>query len=206
MFTAHSLGRVKLAAFDRDCAETAGLDRRIAIEEEAIAGAAAIIASSRDEAEVQYAGYDAYDPGRIRVLAPGSDLKQFANSAPDPRVDATIDRFLDDPTKPVILAIARPVTKRTSRPWSTPTASRPRCRRRRTSSSSRARATTSTTLEADIRDNLAELLQLIDRYDLYGKVAYPKTHRPDDVAGDLCLCPRPAAACSSTRRSTNRSG
>jgi len=72
VFTAHSLGRVKLAAFDRDCAETAGLDRRIAIEEEAIAGAAAIIASSRDEAEVQYADYAAYDPGRIRVFAPAA--------------------------------------------------------------------------------------------------------------------------------------
>ncbi len=182
VFTAHSLGRVKRAAFDRDCAETAGLDRRIAIEEEAIAGAAAIIASSRDEAEVQYAGYDAYDPGRIRVFAPGSDLKQFADSARDPRVESTIDRFLDASAKPVILAIARPVTKKNLAALVHAYGQSPALQAAANLVIFAGSRDDLTTLEPEIRDNLAELLQLIDRYDLYGKVAYPKSHRPDDVA------------------------
>jgi sucrose-phosphate synthase len=182
VFTAHSLGRVKRAAFDRDCAETAGLDRRIAIEEEAIAGAAAIIASSRDEAEVQYAGYGAYDPGRIRVFAPGSDLKQFADSARDPRVESTIDRFLDAPDKPVILAIARPVTKKNLAALVHAYGQSPALQAAANLVIFAGSRDDLTTLEPEIRDNLAELLQLIDRYDLYGKVAYPKSHRPDDVA------------------------
>lgn len=182
VFTAHSLGRVKLAAFDRDCAETAGLDRRIAIEEEAIAGAAAIIASSRDEAEVQYADYANYDPGRIRVFAPGSDLKQFANCRTDARVDALIDRFLDDPDKPVILAIARPVTKKNLAALVHAYGRSPALQAAANLVILAGTRDDSATLEPEIRDNIAELLQLIDRYDLYGKVAYPKQHRPDDIA------------------------
>lgn len=112
IFTAHSLGRVKQVAFGTDCAETAGLERRIAIEDHAIAHADAIIASSRDEAEVQYAGYPSYDPGRIRIIPPGSDLGLFAGNCTDALVDARIDRFLADPSKPVILALARPVSKK----------------------------------------------------------------------------------------------
>ncbi len=182
VFTAHSLGRVKRAAFDRDCAETAGLDRRIAIEEEAIAGAAAIIASSRDEAEVQYADYAAYDPGRIRVFAPGSDLKQFANCRTDDRVDALIDRFLTDPAKPVILAIARPVTKKNLAALVHAYGQSPALRAAANLVILAGTRDDITALEPEIRDNLTELLHLIDRYDLYGKVAYPKHHHPDDIA------------------------
>ncbi len=182
VFTAHSLGRVKLAAFDRDCAETAGLDRRIAIEEEAIGAAAAIIASSRDEAEVQYADYAAYDPGRIRVFAPGSDLKQFANCRTDPRVDALFDRFLTEPEKPVILAIARPVTKKNLAALVHAYGNSPELQAAANLVILAGTRDDLATLEPEIRDNLAELLQLVDRYDLYGKVAYPKQHHPDDIA------------------------
>ena len=85
---------------------------RIAAEEEALARASLVVASSRDEAEVQYAGYTAYDPGRIRVLPPGSDLARFTSAQPLARVDATINRFLHNPEKPALLALARPVARK----------------------------------------------------------------------------------------------
>ncbi len=112
VFTAHSLGRVKAATLGEGAATRPDLARRIATEEQALARASLVVASSRDEAEVQYAGYAAYDPGRIRVLPPGSDLARFADSRPDPRVDATIARFLHEPGKPVLLALARPVARK----------------------------------------------------------------------------------------------
>lgn len=179
VFTAHSLGLVKRAAFGGDCP---GLDRRIAVEEEAIGAASAIIASSRDEAEVQYAGYDAYDPGRIRVLAPGSDLKQFADARTDPRVDATIARFLTDPDKPVILAVARPVTKKNLAALIHAYGNSPELQAAANLVIVAGTRDDLSDLEPEIRDNLAQLLALIDLYDLYGKVAYPKTHRPEDIA------------------------
>ncbi|WP_425324289.1 glycosyltransferase, partial [Methylobacterium frigidaeris] len=112
VFTAHSLGRVKASMLGEGAADRPELARRIVTEERALARASLVIASSRDEAEVQYAGYAAYDPGRVRVLPPGSDLARFADSRPDPRVDATIARFLHDPGKPVLLALARPVARK----------------------------------------------------------------------------------------------
>lgn len=178
VFTAHSLGRVKLAAFEGHCEN---LDRRIAAEEKAIAGAAAIVASSRDEAEVQYAGYAAYDPGRIRVLPPGSDLDQFMGAAADPHIDAVLGRFLAEPDKPVILAIARPVTKKNLAALVRAYGTSPTLQAMANLVILAGTRDDLDDLEPEIRDNLAELLHLIDRYDLYGKVAYPKGHRPDDI-------------------------
>ena len=181
LFTAHSLGRVKQAAFGTDCAETAGLERRIAIEDHAIAHADAIIASSRDEAEVQYAGYPSYDPGRIRIIPPGSDLGMFAGNCTDAMVDARIDRFLADPSKPVILALARPVSKKN---LAALVHAYGRCPALQTAANLVIVAGTRDdprSLEPELAGNMAELFALIDRYDLYGSVAIPKTHAPHEV-------------------------
>src|SRR5690606_9608470 len=110
IFTAHSLGAVKYKAMHGDSPE--GVDllrRRVAIENAAIADANAIVASSRDEAEKQYRDYPDADPGKIRVISPGSNLEQFMEAEPAKKVRQSIDRFLTDPEKPMVLAIARPV-------------------------------------------------------------------------------------------------
>ncbi|KMO16923.1 HAD-IIB family hydrolase [Methylobacterium indicum] len=181
VFTAHSLGRVKAATLGEGAATRPDLARRIATEEQALARASLVVASSRDEAEVQYAGYAAYDPGRIRVLPPGSDLARFADSRPDPRVDATIARFLHEPDKPVLLALARPVARKNLAAL---------VRAYGESADLQARANLVLVagtrddidaLDGDMAATMRDLLVLIDRYDLYGRVAYPKTHRPEDV-------------------------
>ncbi|AWN55843.1 HAD-IIB family hydrolase [Methylobacterium sp. 17Sr1-1] len=181
VFTAHSLGRAKASMLGEAAAEDPGLARRIATEEEALARASLVIASSRDEAEVQYAGYAAYDPGRVRVLPPGSDLARFADSRPDPRVDATIARFLHDPGKPVLLALARPVARKNLAAL---------VRAYGESADLQARANLVVVagtredidaLDGDMAATMRDLLVLIDRHDLYGRIAYPKTHRPEDV-------------------------
>lgn len=179
IFTGHSLGRIKLSSMGS--AGAAILDRRIVIEEAAIAAADGIIASSRDEAEVQYAAYDCYDPGRIRVIAPGSDLDAFARAAPDPVVDAEIGRFLTDPTKPVILAIARPVTKKNLAGLVHAYGRSPALQARANLVIVAGNRDAIDALEPEIAANMRELLALIDRYDLYGKVAYPKHHAPDQI-------------------------
>ena len=181
VFTAHSLGRIKQSAFGRDCAETEGLDRRIAIEEEAIAGASAVIASSRDEAEIQYADYDGADPGRIRILTPGSDLAAFAGAVPRMTTDRMIGRFLNDPDKPVILAIARPVTKKNLAALVHAYGRSPALQESANLVLIAGTRDDISVLEPEIQGNLSELLALIDRYDLYGRIAYPKDHKAEDI-------------------------
>ena len=181
VFTAHSLGRIKRAAFGRDCPETEGLERRIAIEEEAIAGASAVIASSRDEAEIQYADYANADPGRIRILTPGSDLAAFAGAPSSPSVDRMIGRFLNDPAKPAILAIARPVTKKNLAALVHAYGRSPQLQAAANLVLIAGTRDDFSVLEPEIRGNLTELLALIDRYDLYGRIAYPKDHGAGDI-------------------------
>ncbi|MEF2549887.1 HAD-IIB family hydrolase [Aurantimonas sp. A2-1-M11] len=184
LFTAHSLGRLKRAALFAktlpiDTADS--LERRIAIEERSFAAADLVIASSRDEAEVQYADYDGYEPGKIRIIEPGSDLAAYRCATPTDAVDDMIAPFLRHPDKPVLLAIARPVAKKNlpmlveafgSDPW--------------------LRENANLVIIAGTRGDLCDLdkeaagemraiLEAIDRHDLYGHVAVPKTHRPSDI-------------------------
>jgi len=181
VFTAHSLGQVKAAMLGEAAAGHPALAGRIATEERALARAALVIASSRDEAEVQYDGYAAYDPGRVRVLPPGSDLARFADSRTDPRVDATIARFLHDPGKPVLLALARPVARKNLAALVRAYGESPALQARANLVLIAGTRQDIDALDGEMADTLRDLLVLIDRYDLYGRVAYPKTHRPEDV-------------------------
>ncbi|TPW28167.1 HAD-IIB family hydrolase [Pararhizobium mangrovi] len=184
VFTAHSLGRVKLAAFDTANAPLqakAGLERRVVTEENAISAADLVVASSRDEAEVQYATYDRYEAGRIRIIEPGSNLEAYRAARPTPAVRAMLAPFLREPDRPMVLAIARPMAKKNlpalveafgSDPWLYENAN--------------------LVLVAGVRDDIADLepecreemraiLEAIDRHDLYGRVALPKHHGAADI-------------------------
>ncbi|MGB7404965.1 MAG: HAD-IIB family hydrolase [Pacificimonas sp.] len=178
VFTGHSLGAVKRNITGND---GPGIRERISIEERAIAHADLVVASSRDEAEFQYPNYEGYDPGRIRVVAPGSDLKAFAEAVPTIAIDEMMGRFLRAPERPAIFAIARPVSKKNLAALV-----------HAYGQSETLRHCTNLVLVAGTRsdagemggecgDNLREILHLIDRYDLYGQVAYPKHHNSIDV-------------------------
>jgi len=180
VFTAHSLGRVKAAAMG--ASGDARLARRIATEETALSRAALVVASSRDEAEVQYAGYDAYDPGRIRILPPGSDLARFGGAVACPRLDASIARFLSEPDKPALLALARPVAKKNLPALVRAYGESPELQARANLVIMAGNRRDLGELDPEMGGEIREILALVDRYDLYGKVAYPKSHRPDDVA------------------------
>ena len=181
VFTAHSLGRVKASLLGAGAADTPDLVHRIAAEEEALVRASLVVASSRDEAEVQYAGYAAYDPGRIRVLPPGSDLARFTAAQPLARVDATIDRFLHEPEKPALLALARPVARKNLAALVRAYGESPALQARANLVLMAGMREDIDALDGDMPATLREILVLIDRYDLYGRVAYPKTHDPEDV-------------------------
>ncbi|GGE22826.1 sucrose-phosphate synthase [Aureimonas endophytica] len=183
LFTAHSLGRVKERAFGRAAFGCEELGPRIASEELALREADAVIASSRDEAEVQYAAYAGYAPGRIRILPPGSDLDRFAGARATPEVEAMLGRFLHAPEKPAILALARPVRKKNLAALLTAYGESAELQALANLVLVAGTRADYAELDGDMAETIRDLLHLIDRYDLYGKVAYPKTHRPGDVPG-----------------------
>jgi sucrose-phosphate synthase len=186
VFISHSLGRVKLDAFsnseDEIIADQAdSLTHRLEAEEQALADAALVIASSRDEAEVQYAGYASYDPGKIRVVPPGSDLAMFTDAKSSIAVDRMINRFLVDPDKPPLIAIARPVAKKNLAGLVKAFGKSPDLQNRANLVIIAGTRKDIDDLEPELAGNMYKILKMIDRYDLYGKVSYPKDHRPEDV-------------------------
>ena len=188
--TGHSLGRDKrkrllakgLSHSEIEC--TYNMDRRIDAEEEILANADLVIASTHNEVEVQYGLYNYYDPGRMLVLPPGTDLKLFhppQENNEQISFSAQLPRFLNEPDKPLILALSRPDERKNILTLI------------KVFGESRALQEVANLLivagsRDDIRDMevgaqsvFTNILLLIDSYDLYGKVAVPKKHSADDV-------------------------
>ncbi len=108
IYTPHSLGMDKATCMGRK--PSAVLTARIGEERAALSDAAAIIVSSRDEAERQIEEYGIDVAAQIRRIPPGVILPPCAPGTPEAR--ALIDPLLDEPERPLILAIARPVAKK----------------------------------------------------------------------------------------------
>ncbi|MDY8108154.1 HAD-IIB family hydrolase [Fulvimarina sp. 2208YS6-2-32] len=184
VFTAHSLGRVKQDAIGAQALSPQTRDmlsRRIAIEEAAFAEADLVIASSRNEAEVQYAGFDTYDPGKIRIIEPGSKLDAYRDAAPSDAVTEMIAPFLRAPDKPVILAIARPVAKKNLPMLVEAFGRDPWLRDKANLVILAGTREDIADLDAETANEMRHILEAIDRHDLYGQVALPKTHQPVDI-------------------------
>ena len=191
VFTGHSLGRVKRQRLSIGTKDLAKLDKkyhfgsRIEAEEFALETAAMVVTSTNQEVNEQYSLYDHYVPGRMEVIPPGVDLRQFYPPADDwrpPEFAAKLQSFLRDPGRPMILAVARPDERKNLAMLV-----------RVYGASRELRARANLVLVMGTREDLLQLprshqevllevLTLIDYYDLYGQVAYPKSHQPQDVA------------------------
>lgn len=183
VFTAHSLGRVKRQA-EPHLADDAVLARRIATEDAVLAQVDRIVASSANEAHEQYGLYSTARSASIAVNPPGCDLSLYAgrgDAGADARVADSLGRFLREPDRPTVLAIARPVRKKNLAGLVHAFAAEPRLRERTNLVLVAGCRTTLDALDAEARDVVSELMALVDRYDLWGQVALPKRHRPADV-------------------------
>jgi sucrose-phosphate synthase len=187
--TGHSLGRDKRKRLlargltREQIEETYNIARRIDAEEEVLANASLVITSTHNEIEEQYGLYNYYDPARMTVIPPGTDLEQFHPPRARDSFDFArhVDRFLGNPDKPLILALSRPDERKNILALI-----------EAFGESKSLKAAANLLIVAgnrdDIRDMdagaqavLTNILLLIDSYDLYGKVAFPKSHRAAEV-------------------------
>lgn len=188
--TGHSLGRVKrrrLLASGLDAADIErryNMARRIEAEEMVLASAERVITSTHQEIEEQYGRYDYYQPEQMRVIPPGTDLERFhppeGNEA-DSAMAAELRRFLREPDKPIILALSRPDPRKNIAALVTAYGESPRLQELANLVIVAGNRDDIQELPEGSREVLTELLVLMDRYDLYGKVAMPKHHTADDV-------------------------
>ena len=205
LFTGHSLGRNKVKALskaglsDEEMNRQYSIQTRIDIEERALREADVVVASTEYEIETGYELYEAHRQANYRVVPPGIDVENFYpyyhNDDPSfsrseeqaqaaARMRYEIARFLTNPDKPLILAVSRP-DKRKNIGGLIEAYGKDKALQ------SIANLAIFAGVRKDIEvmdDNeravLTEMLLLMDKYDLYGKLALPKKHSPDtDIPG-----------------------
>jgi sucrose-phosphate synthase len=189
--TGHSLGRNKrqqllASGIKRNEIETTyNISRRIEAEETTLGAAERVITSTQQEIEQQYGLYDFYQPERMRVIPPGTDLEKFfPPQGYEKNSDIAIElkRFLNQPDKPIILALSRPDPKKNIVSLIEAYGESPQLQQAANLVIVAGNRDDIQDMESISRMVLNEILLAIDKYDLYGKVAYPKHHKSDEVA------------------------
>ncbi|MGJ8652534.1 MAG: HAD-IIB family hydrolase [Opitutaceae bacterium] len=191
IFTGHSLGRIKKERLlesgvsPEKIESRYAISRRIEAEEFALETCQLICTSTHQEVRDQYERYEHYVPERMEVIPPGVDLSSFrppSDEDPEFQLKKDIDGFLHDPDKPMIVAMARPDERKNLEMLLKVYGESPALQRE-------ANLVMILGSRDDIRKMpygqrmvLNNVLTLIDVYNLYGKVAYPKSHKSDEVA------------------------
>ena len=190
MHTGHSLGRVKrrrliASGVKRDLIEARyHMARRVEAEELTLGSASLVIASTANEIEEQYGLYDHYQPEQMQVIPPGTDLKCFMPPNGDEQgapIAGEVARFLSDPGKPMILALSRPDERKNIATLVRAYGESPQLQELANLVVVAGNRDDIRDLDGGAQTVLGDLLLDIDRYDLYGKVAYPKHHKRDEV-------------------------
>jgi len=188
--TGHSLGRTKLLRLlaagmsRRQIEKTYKISRRIEAEEITLGAAERIITSTNQEIEEQYGLYDFYQPEGMRVIPPGTDLSFFYPSGEKEKaapIAQEIKRFLRHPAKPMILALSRPDPKKNIETLLDVYGESPELQAAANLIVVAGNRDDIQDMDDSARGVLNDILHAVDRHDLYGKVAYPKHHRPEDV-------------------------
>lgn len=189
-FTGHSLGRVKRQRLLEKGLKAATIDaqynfsQRIEAEEVTLGNVDLMVTSTHQEVEEQYTLYDNYHPKRMHVVPPGVNLSRFRKprrrDATSP-MEAELVRFLKNPRKPMILAVARPDERKNLATLVRAYGENQELRDRANLVIVAGNRDDITEMDKGAREVLTQLLMLFDRYDLYGSVAYPKHHEPDNV-------------------------
>ncbi len=192
VFTGHSLGREKLrrllaAGIDHDQIEqTYSISKRIDAEELALAHSNLLITSTKQESEEQYARYGRFSSKNVEIIPPGVDLNRFHSidyslKEEEKELNKLFKPFLRDLNLPPLLAISRAV-RRKNIPALIETFGRSSILQQRHNlililgcrEDSRQ-------LEKQQREVFQQVFELVDKYNLYGKVAYPKQHKREQI-------------------------
>ena len=191
--TGHSLGRDKLRKLLGDGMELDDIEKklkithRINVEENIIHFANRIVTSTRQEIENQYGDYQNTMKGKFRVMPPGVDLERFYPYNSRIPLDEETAKLLQTISsqllkffvlieKPLILTVCRPDKRKNI-------SGLIKAYGEDKNLQEKANLAIFAGIREDIqempdneREVLTEILLLMDKYNLYGKMAIPKQH------------------------------
>ena len=197
VFTGHSLGRVKQQRLikkgikSEEIIKKYRIDHRIYMEEDILKRADLVVTSTSQEIREQY---DLYRNGEVptyQVIPPGIDIEKFypfyhnlitENDRNETAMYARasihkeLNRFFIHPDKPLILALCRPDQRKNIDGLICAYGEDPNLRTMANLAVFAGIRRDITLMEENERDVLTQMLLLMDKYDLYGKMAIPKRH------------------------------
>lgn len=188
--TGHSLGRSKrkrllASGVKKDEIEKRyNMSRRINAEENTLGVADTVITSTHQEIEEQYGLYDFYQPERMKVVPPGTDLVQFHpadGSELTSNIATEIKHFFTESDKPMILSISRPDHRKNIITLIEAYGESEKLQKIANLVIIAGNRDDIRDLETGAQEVLTDILLTVDLYNLYGKVSYPKHHTADDV-------------------------
>ncbi len=197
IFTGHSLGRIKREKLLNDGLKQADIikkykiDHRIHIEEDILKNADLVITSTGQEIEKQYGMYRNNNLPAYRVIPPGLNLEKFYpyyhDMLPETEKDEVeiyaqasvlkeLNRFFSYPDKPLILALSRPDERKNISGLVKAYGEDLELQAMSNLAVFAGIRKDITEKEENERNVLTKMLLLMDKYDLYGKMAIPKKH------------------------------
>ncbi len=202
MHTGHSLGHSKLRKLiaenipKEEIEKRYKINHRIDVEENIIYYADMIITSTSQEIEKQYGEYKNTNREKFRVIPPGVDLKKFypfsnenLRSNEVKRLKGLITekllRFFIEVDKPLILALCRPDKRKNISGLITAYGEDKNLQRIANLAIFAGIRKDIQTMPDNEREVLTEILLLMDKYNLYGKMAIPKRHETQHEVPEL---------------------
>lgn len=188
--TGHSLGRPKRARLLESGRKAEAIDRhyhfsdRIEAEEDVLAHAECIVTSTRQEIDEQYGMYRNRDLQRFVVIPPGTNASRFSPPGRrriGERLTRQIDRFLTEPAKPMILAVARADVRKNLSGLLAAFGGDAELRERANLVIVAGSRNDIRGMEEAQRKVLQDMLLDIDLHDLWGSIAIPKEIAQDDI-------------------------
>ncbi len=192
VFTGHSLGREKqrrllAAGVDHDQIEqNYSISKRIDAEELALAHSNLLITSTKQESEEQYARYGRFNSNDVEIIPPGVDLNRFYPTnvnleEEDKELDKLFIPFLRNIKLPPLLAISRAVRRKNIPALIEAYGRSPVLQQRHNLILILGCREDSRQLDKQQKEVFQQVFELVDKYNLYGKVAYPKYHTREQI-------------------------
>jgi sucrose-phosphate synthase len=133
------------------------------------------------------ANANSLDEGVASLKSPSSMVEQQIHREPDiipnrPPIWQEIAKFLRNPVKPAVLAMSRPDAKKNLTTLVKAFGEHPMLRELANLVLVMGNRDNIASMAAGSQKVLTQVLQLIDTYDLYGSVAYPKHHGQSDIS------------------------
>lgn len=197
VYTGHSLGRSKKARLldegltVSEMNRKLKIDHRIDIEENILKSADRVITSTRQEIDVQYGLYLNQALPTYKVIPPGIGIEKFYPYYHDNFTDSQekeealyakasvtqeLNRFFTHQDKPIILVLCRPDKRKNIQGLVKAYGEDPELQAMANLAIFAGIRKDISDKEESERDVLTQMLLLMDKYNLYGKMAIPKRH------------------------------